>query len=311
MLTSITTKTLLAAALLLALPTVADAACSRTITPTQNIAANTISGGTLCLKPGTYRQQVTITKTGVTVTSSDPSNRALIVGRVYVHSGANGARFTQLRLDGNSSAAGGLPSPTVDANDVRFDHNDVSALNNIAFIVGSDQYGRADRFEGDHNRIHDVGVNSDRSGQGFYDHAFYVQAANGIRIHDNTMWRISGRCVQFYGQADSAVVSYNTCDDMGVGVIIDKRTTNLLVTRNIFTHATSLGAVARGSIFAGSGDRVSDNWFYANSRNYYDIPSSGITASGTHVGDPQYVAAGSRDYRLRSGSPAVGYGARP
>jgi hypothetical protein len=272
-----------------------------------------------CLATGTYRGEVrfgrggTGTSSRITLTSLNPSRRALIAGIVYIPAGSDYVTMTHLRLDTANDSE--LPSPIVVGDDATFSYDDVTNHNtqSICFIVGADGDQTAG-FLAAFDRVHNCGDLRSRrqlAGDphtGFYEHAFYMQNATGFRITQTIMYAISGRCVQLYPDARNGEVDHNLCDGAGTGVIVDSSSSNVLITKNIFSHTIVQGGIAEGSTFAGSGDVAEHNVLWQDSPTYYQIRGSGFVVAHNHVVPPMFTNRGARRYRLRAGSPATGFG---
>src|SRR5262249_24423639 len=103
-----------------------------------------------CLRAGTYAGGLTFghggTATAPIVLRSYPGERALITGRVHVQRGSDDVTVADLDLDGNyQSGPERLPSPTINANRVTFEADDVTNDNTeICFLIGSATWGAAD-----------------------------------------------------------------------------------------------------------------------------------------------------------------------
>ena len=272
-----------------------------------------------CLAHGRYRGEVRISRGGtgrrsrIVLTSRNPANRATIAGLVYVPAGSNWVSVSHLRLDGRNGAE--LPSPIVDGDHVTFAHDNVTNhnANTVCFIVGS-VADTSSGFVAAYDRIHNCGdmrTRRDLAGDphtGFYEHAFYVQNASHFRITQSIMFTISGRCVQLYPDAVDGEVDHNLCDGAGTGVIVDSASSNVLITRNIFTNAVVQGGIAEGSTFAGSGDVAERNVLWHDHPPYFQLRGSGFAVRRNRIVPPMFVNRAARDYRLRRGSPAAGYG---
>jgi hypothetical protein len=271
-----------------------------------------------CLAEGTYRGEVRFGSGGtssgrVVLTSLNPARRALIAGIVYIPAGSDYVTMSHLRFDTANGSE--LPSPIVDGNDATFSYDDVTNHNtqSICFIVGSDS-DTAAGFLAAFDRVHNCGDLRTRrqlAGDphtGFYEHAFYMQNATGFRITQTIMYTISGRCVQLYPDARSGEVDHNLCDGAGTGVIVDSSSSNVLITKNLFSHAVVQGGIAEGSTFAGSGDVAEHNVLWQDTPAYYQIRGSGFEVANNHVVPAMFTDRAAHRYRLRRGSPATGFG---
>jgi hypothetical protein len=318
-----------------AAPPAAAAACTRYASPHGSDAASGTRrhpfrtaqrlvdalrpGGRGCLVHGLYRGEVRISRGGsgrggrIVLTSVNPANRATIAGLVYVPAGSNWVSVSHLRLDGRNG--GRLPSPIVDGDHVTFAHDNVTNrnANTVCFIVGSTT-NTSDGFLAAYDRVHNCGDMRTRRDlspdprTGFYEHAFYMQNASHFRIMQTIMFTISGRCVQLFPDARDGEVDHNLCDGAGTGVIVDSASSNVLITRNIFTNAVVQGGIAEGSTFAGSGDVAVHNVLWHDHPSYYQVRGSGFSVAHNRIVPPMYRNRAARQYRLRRGSAATGYG---
>jgi hypothetical protein len=272
-----------------------------------------------CLGRGTYRGEVRFSRGGtgdrsrIVLTSLHPDRRATIAGIVYVPPGSNYVTVSHLRLDGRNGAE--LPSPIVVGDHVTFAYDNVTNHNtqSVCFIIGSAVQQTAS-FVAGYDRVHNCGDLRTRrqlSGDphtGFYEHAFYVQNAVDFRITQTIMFTISGRCIQLYPNAVGGEVDHNLCDGAGTGVIVDSASSNVLITKNIFSHAVVQGGIAEGSTLSGSGNVAEHNALWRDTPTYYQIRGTGFLVAHNHVVPPMYINRAAHRYRLRRGSPATGFG---
>lgn len=241
-------------------------------------------GRTGCLRAGVYVEDVRLRHGGLSERPlrlrSFPEERALLVGRLWVDRRAPWVVVADLDLDGRSLR--GLPSPTINAPDVRFEGNDVtSGHTEICFLLGSEDYGRADRAAVVANRIHDCGVLP----PGNQDHGVYVAAATGAVVARNAIVRNADRGVQLYPDAQGTLVADNLIAGNGEGITFSGE-----------GGLASSGNVVEGNVVAGS-------------RVRFDVESYFPVAGPTGRGN---VLRGNCVYGGRLGeivSPTVGFAA--
>jgi hypothetical protein len=289
----------------------------------QRLVSSLSAGMTGCLAPGTYVQDVTVSVGGasadhrIVLTSLDPFRPATILGRMYVARGAAYVTVIGLRLDGRNAAD--LPSPTVDAGHVTFSDDDVTNdnTNAVCFIVGSNiGYGAGDDFLADHDVVHNCGELATRDrqspdpGSGFYEHAFYMENTTGFRITQTIMYAIADRCVQLYPHAVDGEVDHDLCVGAGTGVIVDATSSGNTITRNIITGASVQGGIAQGSTLVGGANVADRNVLWDDDPATYQVHGGDLEVTGVLAVNPEFTDPEARDYRLRPGSPAVGYGPR-
>jgi hypothetical protein len=165
------------------------------------------------------------------------------------------------------------------------------------------------------NRIHDVGSNLG------YDHAIYVAHASDFQITSNWIYACrAGWGIHLYPDAQRGSITSNVIDGCGAGVTFSGQDTRSSK-QNLFEHnivTNSAGMPGHNPGYAVSGwfnsaipvdNLARNNLFFANAAGDAD-PLAGIsyTASGNMDADPLYIDPAARDYRLRPGSLAAGYG---
>lgn len=196
-----------------------------------------------CLRAGVYAGGLRVNRGGAAgapiVLRSYPGEQATITGRVYVPSGSNYVTFAGLSLDGNFQSGERLPSPTVDANHVTFESDDVTNDHTgICFDIGSATWGYADSTVIAHNRIHDCGVLPSTNQQ----HGIYVQDATNTQIVDNVIVNNVDRGIQLYPNSTGAVITGNVIADNGEGIIFSGEgstsSNDNLVEHNLIVNST-------------------------------------------------------------------------
>jgi hypothetical protein len=279
----------------------------------QRLANSLPPGGTGCAREGTYREEVTVSRGGrrgaPTTVSSYPGERARLSGRVVVERGADHVVLSHLDLAG-TGLKNDLPSPTVNANDVTFEDNDVSnGDTTICFIMGAKYYGRADRFVIRRNRIHDCGVVGDNE-----DHGIYINAATDGQILDNVIYdNHGGRGIQMRIDARRTRVAGNIIDGNSQGVLFGNgegsASNDNIVENNVISNATTRhnvesyygtdGPVGRGNV-------VRRNCLYggASSPETGGLQQDrrGFAAYANLVADPMFADRSDKDFRLSEAS---------
>ncbi len=207
-----------------AAPDGSDAATGSAAAPfrTASMLASSLTPGQVgCLRSGTYGGGLRINHGGSPgapiVLRSYPGERALITGRMYVPQGSDYVTFADLSFDGNlQSGSERLPSPTVDANHVTFESDDVTNDHTeICFDIGSSVWGKADSTYIVGNRIHDCGVIPATNHQ----HGIYVQDATNTHVVGNLISHNADRGIQLYPSSTGGVITDNVISENGEGVI--------------------------------------------------------------------------------------------
>jgi len=274
----------------------------------RKLVASLKRGQTGCLRAGAYHQNVKVSS-AATALRSYPGERARLVGRLWIARSAVGTRITGLDLDGTNSAR--LPGPTVNAPGVVFEDNDVTNGHRAesCFLLGSSQYGRADRVVIRRNRIHDCG----RLPAANHDHGIYAAKASGGLIAGNLIYDNADRGVQLYPDADRFVVTGNVIDGNGQGVIFSgdggRASSSNRVQGNIITNSRLRFNVEsywpRGNP-VGTGNVAERNCLWNGARGGaqgVQSPSVGFSSRANVVGDPRYLDRRQKDFRLAPDSP--------
>lgn len=195
-----------------------------------------------CLEPGaTFVEDVTIRRggsAGLPITLTSPSRPAATIrGRLYIADSANHMVFANLVLDGRNSE--NLASPTVNGDDILFDHDEVTnAHTAICFLLGSRRYGQAVDVVIRASAIHDCGALPANN----REHGIYVEWADRTVITGNAITRNADRGVQLFPDAQHSTVTHNFIVANGEGVIVsgdsDAASSDNVVAFNVITDST-------------------------------------------------------------------------
>jgi parallel beta-helix repeat protein len=270
------------------------------------------AGQTGCVRGGVYSQDVTVTNTGspsapITLTSY-PGERATLIGRLWIHQGADYVTVANMNLNGRNT--GDLPSPDINAAHVTFTGNDVTDEHTaICFDVGSDTtYGRATDTVIQRNRVHDCGALPAAN----HDHGIYVESATGARILENVIYGNADRGIQLYPDAQQTTIEHNIIDANGEGIIFSgdfgAASSKNTVAHNLITNATLREDVESwypAGNPAGRENAVTDNCVWGSAKGTIETAPTGFTATGNTIANPRYAGAASGDYRIDSTSPCA------
>jgi hypothetical protein len=150
--------------------------------------------------------------------------------------------------------------------------------------------------------IHD---NGDRSAaaQANLDHGIYWANGSGLVANDLIEHNVAFG-VHLYPAAGPVTVTNNTIVANGrSGVIVSAHSFHCVIVNNIVFGNVQNG-IRSSSDLAGNGNAVLDNLLWANGERNFGTDLTGLAVSGNITVDPRF--AGPRDFRLRSGSPAIG-----
>jgi len=275
----------------------------------ERLADSLQPGQTGCLRAGTFEGNVRLDRGGragapVTLTSF-PGERATIVGRIVVTSDADFVTLSRLYLNGTN--AENLPSPTVNADDVSFTHNDVTNDHTaICFILGSNEFGRARRTLIQFNRIHDCGKLPANN----HEHGIYVEAADEPAIVDNWIYKNADRGVQLYPDSQGGYIARNVLDWNGQGVILSRESSGNVIEHNLISNSRLRWNVEQWEL-TGILNVVRRNCVWTERDDLYGRsggiqPADEFLALNNTVADPQYVDRAGADYRVRLGSRCLG-----
>ena len=319
---------------LIAAPAASAAGCDRVASPAgsdtaagsaaapfrsaQKLVDSLTAGQTGCLRAGTYTQNVKVSRGGSAsapvVLRSWPTEKATLVGRLWIAKGANYVTVEHLYLDGRNT--NNQSSPTVNAAHTTFRHNDVTNQHTtICFSLGASSvgndpiWGRATDTLIERNRIHDCG----RLPATNQHHGIYVEASDRVVIRDNWIYDNADRGIQLFPDAQSTSITNNVIDSNGQGINIGGdggfASKNNMIENNLITNSTIRGnvetwwstgnpvgsALVKRSCVKG-GVRDSSN-------GGIDMSGGGLTLQENLASDPMYVSRAGRNYNLSLASP--------
>jgi parallel beta-helix repeat protein len=279
----------------------------------QKLADSLAPGETGCLKAGTYGN-LAVRHGGssgrpVTV-QSFPGQRAIVVGRVSVASGADFVTIADLDLVGLN--AFNLASPSIDASHVTLQGNDITNAHtaDCVFVGSWEHTVTGVAITG--NRIHNCGrlpsINRHQ--------AISVWNATDTEVSGNVVYDNADRGIQLYPNAQRTHVAENTVDGNGEGVMISGTggfaSSDNVIERNVITNSKIRDNVEsywpEGNP-VGQGNVVRDNCVSGGVRDNGDGGIAklldGVTVSGNLVADPGYVNRAGKDFRLQSTSQCL------
>ncbi len=272
-------------------------------------------GDTGCLRAGSYAENVTITHSGQEgrpiVIRSSPDEIATIVGRLVIDQGAHHVTIAYLNLDGRNSDD--LPSPTVNASDVRFVANNVTnGATAICFDLGSLE--RVYRVTIEQNRIHHCGSLPATNLQ----HGIYVEHAGDVEIVGNVIHDNADRGVQLYPDAQRTHIASNVIDGNGEGILIGGgpesggswESSGNVIEHNLITFSRERYNVESfwGGETTGTGNVVRRNCIFGGARDGDGnglAPAHGFSAHDNLLADPLYADHDAGDFRLLAASPCM------
>ena len=267
-----------------------------------------------CLR-GSFREDVTIRKSGITLASDPDRGRATLRGRLFVADTANDVTVRGLLLDGRPverPEEEQLPSPTIMGDRAWFVDNEVTNANTgICFVLGSGEFGTARGTVIERSRVHHCG----RLPPTNHDHGIYVAIARDTVIRDNVIHANADRGVQLYPDADRTLVEHNVIDGNGTGVLFSGdaggASSANVVRDNVITNSTvRYDVTAFWEQPVGSGNVVEGNCVWGGKLGEVE-DIEGFSTRGNLVADPRYADRTAGNFRLAEGSPCAGKGPRP
>ena len=215
-------------------------------------------GAVACLTGGSYGSATTtftLTKGGTVgapvsiIEHPAATTDAVIAGRIVIARGADNVVVGKLHLVGPGT--GTASAYSIDANNVEFVGNDISAPNRICISVGGGLRSatttspKVTGFVADGNRVHDCGTNLAKTGSP-QAHGLYLEYSSGAVVRNNLIRNPVGRGVQLFNDADGSLIENNIFDgnfaavNFGGGTMgsasVDPRPENNVVQHNIVTN---------------------------------------------------------------------------
>jgi hypothetical protein len=148
-------------------------------------------------------------------------------------------------------------------------------------------------------------------------HGVYLHGESGILLLNVLAFKMNhGFAFQFYNShggvpGNGAIISHCTIVDNGFGanggtIILPEAASNVKIVNSIIAYNGSAAAIHFYPIGSGSGNNGDHLLFYSNSGGNHDY-SSGWTWTNERTADPHVLHGGKSNFRLRQGSPALGY----
>jgi Right handed beta helix region len=279
--------------------------CDRTLTSgSVERFVNALSPGQTGCLAGTFRQNVTIRKRGVAVTSA-PGRRAALCGWVVVEDSADDVRLRRLKIDGSCTTLNTIylraERTVIEGNRITNRHRGQSCM-----LVG--QSGQpADDVRIRRNTIHGCGSTAP------HDHGIYLHQTTGTRVENNVIFDIAAFALQFWGDVRNSTFAHNVTDGgrgsarggLSVGADSGPLPVGNLVDDNIISYTATAGVEGWG----GSSNVVRDNCFWRNKGGAFS--GSGFSQSNNTIARKSpFLNRSAHDYRLRAGSRCAGKGPR-
>jgi hypothetical protein len=158
------------------------------------------------------------------------------------------------------------------------------------------------------NMVHDIGSPGCRDVQGIY-----INTPGTVK--NNVVYRIAETGIQLWHDANNVIIANNTVAASGMGIVVgggdyyytsgpNDRTQ---VSNNI-VYDNKNGISEQGR--TGKNNSYRNNLVFQNTAGDWSL-ANGLRPSATITAEPQFLAynkSGTPDFRLRSGSPAIGKG---
>jgi hypothetical protein len=174
--------------------------------------------------------------------------------------------------------------------------------------IGVDSYFRGVQAEVTANTVHHIGVKGCRFVQGIH-----ISTSGSAR--NNVVYNIGGAAIQMWHDANNVIVSNNTVAASMTGILVGggdfyhtKGPNDYTSVQNNIVYDNNYGVSEQGA--TGPHNTYRNNLVFQSATADWRL-RNGLTHSGTIAQAPQFVRyakKGSVDFRLRSGSPAIGKG---
>lgn len=244
----------------------------------------------------------------ITIEANDPLDKPIFSnGRFYIN-GASYFRFKNLKITG--SANDGVKF-NGNANHIELDGCEVYSNAQQGIIYTSDVSGSPSEIQ-----IWNCIVRDNGSDSGLH-HGIYIADLAGTAltsiiancvIYDNAAYGI-----QAYPNSDGALITCCTIDSnngrsaMVIGGSSTTATDNLVVVGGLFTNNAVHAVRVNWEGTAGTNNNVYDVISYNNADATEFQAGTNVTYTRCVEQDPLYTNAGTHDYTLQNGSPAIGY----
>ncbi len=277
----------------------------------------------------------------VTITSTEPSNPAIITHSLSLAKGADWITFTHLVFRWSMpkpwtcwNAAGnptGFTCPltntqpedpedatqiAVNAHHDSFTYDDVSSEGtDICINSGSWNGSTSEYLLIEHDRIHDCGpaitgakkVNEEN---GWHDHGVYDYGKFTL-IKNNYIYDNSRNGILFYPTGEGGVAEHNIIDGNGNGITFGPNR-NAVARYNIITNSSSVCGkrcfdTGISSNESGAGNEASHNCLDNNLSGEIVVANVALRENKLDT-NPQYLDAANHEYALAANSPCLGYG---
>jgi hypothetical protein len=306
------------------------------------------AGQTLCLRTGTYGGPTVTTRLDKSGTSGSPITLTTVPGEAPAtiegefNVGSNSStgmrsNITVSRLNfkmnktdnGRVNASKGCTTTRVsgvilNGSNITFEYNDVSEASAPPqyrdTAIGVNYGARGSNIVIRFNKIHEYGACLQ------YDHGIYFDHVDNGKVYGNWIWNPGcaygtgtdpskgcGSGIQLWNDPSGTQVFSNVIDGAGIGFYIAGSGSNNNVYNNVITNLRGMYNDSKSFVspvgyngYAGNSSNKFTNNIYFNAGSMCSTCTA--TSSGNITSDPLFTNPLARDYTLKSGSPASGYG---
>ena len=262
-------------------------------------------GQTGCLRGGVYTDKQVVFKNGGAsdanrlTLQSYPGETAEFRGGINIPEGTNFVSVSNMRLDGSYGPVETTPGKDgprtntaqtikVLGGNVTIRDNNITNrrspdLSGTCIILGSSRTTAAKTFiEG--NRIHHCGQIPRTN----HEHGIYASHSVDSQVVDNLFYENADRGVQLFPDTRRMLVAGNVIDSNGEGLVINDASSDNTVRNNVLSNPNDWN-INRGPILSGSGNRVSDNCFWApGGKSAFKNGGKNTSVSGNVTANPSY-----------------------